>query len=168
MTIQEARAISYNEMVNMVNGRPLQLNGNEPIRAGYEEVHVVSITDHDLPKIFNEDTFNILTVVFSDIEAGSMEYEPKDGEHFLTSSEAKDIVEFIERAHLSDKKILLLVNCKFGMCRSGAVVDYAATRCALGCYDTQRRNPQILPNQWVKYQLFKEHFRSQFEKNNQP
>jgi hypothetical protein len=52
MTIIEARAISYQEMINLAQRKEVKLLGTKPIKPEYEEVHIISITDHNLPKIF--------------------------------------------------------------------------------------------------------------------
>lgn len=160
MTIVDARALSYNQMLAFAQKQPFEMNG-EPVEQ-YDVIKIISITDHDLPKIFN-DGENVITCVFSDIEPNGQlakDFVPTSGDNFLSEEDAAKMVEFIKKAHDLPEKVLFLVNCKYGQCRSGAVVDFIATIHNHGAWKTNRRNPQIVPNQWVKYSLFREYYKS--------
>jgi protein-tyrosine phosphatase len=77
---------------------------------------------------------------------------------YCTVEQAKQMVNFIDDAHSDPRNVLLLVNCKFGMCRSGAVVDYAGQVCHLSFWEQKNRNPQIVPNYWVRNLMFEEFY----------
>ena len=157
--IVDARAISYNQMVMFTQKQPFELQG-EPIQP-YDTIKIISITDKELPKIFN-DSDDVLTSVFADIEPTVGTYKPSfipDNPDYMVEEHAVGIIEFLEKIHALPEKVLLLVNCRHGIARSGAVVDYTSTVYGIGYWNNKRRNPGIVPNQWVSYLLFKEHFK---------
>lgn len=163
MPIVDARAISYDNMQRFAAGQPVQLqtqNGGDI--QPHDAVWVISITDHDLPKIF-ADSDRVLTLVFSDIEPMDPKFVPPDDSHYMKEAQAVQVLDFIEKAQQSPDKIMLLVNCRHGMCRSGAVVSFVGNVCGLGYWNTQRRNPQIVPNHWNQLLLFKEHFKRELK-----
>lgn len=153
MPIKEARALSYDNMLNV----SLQL---KTFQEKFENcnVKVISILDKDLPRIFPEDNENVITLVFPDADPERRDEYEVTSEHYCTPEQEKKIVEFIDKAHQDPRDIAVLVNCKFGMCRSGAVVDYIGQTCCLGFWNQKNKNPQIVPNYWVRHLLFKEYY----------
>ena len=160
MTIREAFAISYTEMSLISKGLKVTWPGLPPTSA-CEEIWVISITDSTLPKLF-QDSEKILTLEFADIDPQNPSFNPPENTEFMKPEQAVKAVDFLERAQASDKEILLLVNCRHGMCRSGAVMDFAANVYGLGFWDTKKKNPQSVPNYWVRFLLFKEYFRRSY------
>lgn len=160
MPIREVRAIPYHEMQNFVQGKPVTVQGEAPDPAA-NEIWIVSITDEDLPKL-HIDSEKVLTLVFADIDPQNPSFVPPADTQFFKPEMAVQVVDFLEKAQASSGNVLLLVNCRHGMCRSGAVIDYAANVYGVGFWDTKRKNPQMVPNYWVRYNLFKEHFRRMF------
>jgi predicted protein tyrosine phosphatase len=170
--IVDARAITYLEMENYVNKRPVSLHVNvnteEGKIAAHDEICIVSITDVDMQRIFKESIpGKVCSLVFNDCEPNGIPTFKPDTTmpEFMTSAQANELVDFIDDLHSSNKRILLLVNCKHGMCRSGAVVNYVGHIASLGFWSTKRKNPQIVPNYWVQYQLFKAHFEKKAREN---
>lgn len=160
MPIVDARAIPYDQMVNFASGKGVSLHAsNTPESAvqPHDAVAIISITDSQLPKLFN-DSDKVCTLEFADIEPMNIEFIPPPDSEYMTVDHAKKVVEFIENIHLIPEKTLVLVNCRHGMCRSGAVVDFIGMTCGLGYWNTRKRNPQIVPNHWVQYLLLQEHF----------
>lgn len=155
MPIIEARAIPYENMLDFKLNHLPGIDLNHPTQT----VKIISILDHDLPRIFEEDTKDVITLVFPDADPRKdlhpTEYTNKD---YCTPEQAKQMVYFIEDAHRDPRNVLLLVNCKFGMCRSGAVVDYAGQVCQLSFWEQKHRNPQIVPNYWVRHLMFDEFY----------
>lgn len=79
-----------------------------------------------------------------------LDSEDGDGipEHFkINESEAEHIVERL--IHARDNKMNVIVHCVAGVCRSGAVVEFAVA--ALGFQDTEKYRQ---PNLRVKRMLF--------------
>lgn len=148
-------------MQNFVAGSPVTLQGEAPDPTA-NDIWVISVTDEDLPKLFAKDSDKILTLVFADIDPQNPSFIPPPDTQFFKPEMAVQVVDFLEKAHASPSNVLLLVNCRHGMCRSGAIIDYAANVYGVGFWDTKRKNPQMVPNYWVRYNLFKEHFRRLF------
>lgn len=170
--IVDARAINYNEMVNLVNKKPVNLpysvNTPETEIQNFDKIAVVSITDIGMPRIFEKSIpGEVCSLVFNDVEPNNIpDFKPSESQpEFMTDGQAKEVVEFIDYLQGLQEKILLMVNCVYGMCRSGAVVNYTGHVCSLGFWNVRRRNPQIVPNYWVEYQLFKVHFQKKAENN---
>lgn len=157
MPIVDARAISYDQMVNFATGKPIQVQSQIQMEP-HDTVAIVSITDNSLPRLFQSND-RVLAVEFADIEPMDISFVPPAGTEYMTEAQAVEIVSFIENVHSRPEKTLLLVNCRHGMCRSGAVVDFTGMTCGLGYWNTRKRNPQIVPNHWVQYLLMKEHFK---------
>jgi protein-tyrosine phosphatase len=171
MPIVDARAIQYNQMINYLQRNPVEIHaeGEKGTIQQHDKVNIISITDADqvaLPRIFTEDTDDVCTLVYDDTEPSGLvsitDFEPHPP--YMLRSDAKRIVAFIERVHARPERVLMLVNCKFGMARSGAVVDFIGMTCNLGYWNTRNRNPQIIPNHWNSYLLMEEHFRLLQEK----
>lgn len=167
MPIVDARALQYDQMVNLKNKQPISLPVNIQSEEGkiqnHDVVKVISITDIGMPQIFDLEDENVCMVVFNDCEPGRIDFVPtEESPEFMTDKHAEKLVDFIEKIHNLPEKVLLLVNCKHGMCRSGAVVDFVGVTCGLGYWNTRRRNPQIVPNHWNQYLLMREHFKRQF------
>lgn len=148
-------------MQNFVAGSPVTLQGESPDPAA-NDIWVISVTDEDLPKLFTADSDKILTLVFADIDPQNPSFIPPADTQYFKPEMAVQVVDFLEKAQASSSNVLLLVNCRHGMCRSGAIIDYAANVYGVGFWDTKRKNPQMVPNYWVRYNLFKEHFRRLF------
>lgn len=168
MTIVDARALQYEQMIAVKNKQPINLLSTEKLKE-YDSIRVISILDPNLDRIFENDIENkIITLVFHDAEPTAIEnnkdldFEPPPEHLYMTKQQAGKILDFIEDAQNSQEKILLLVNCKYGMCRSGAVVDFVGNICNLGYWNTKNSNPQIVPNHWVQYLLFQEYFKRKF------
>ena len=168
MTIVDARTLTYEQMVNFKNKRPVSfvadISSVEGKIQDYELVKIISITDLGMEKIWENDSSQVCTVVFNDCEPLDINFVPEPNSIWMKDEDAKKIVDFIEETHALKEKVLMLVNCKFGMARSGAVVDFIGMTCGLGYWNTRRRNPQIVPNHWNQYLLAKEHFRRVFNK----
>jgi predicted protein tyrosine phosphatase len=163
--IVDARAINYNEMVNLVTGKPInlpcELNSPETEVQPFDKIAIVSITDIGMQRIFEQSIADkVCSLVFNDVEPKDIpNFTPSESEpEFMTDKQAQEIVEFIDHMHSLSEKILLMVNCVHGMCRSGAVVNYVGHICSLGFWNMKKRNPHIVPNYWVEYQLFRKHF----------
>jgi protein-tyrosine phosphatase len=155
-------------MVNLSQNKPVSFFANIATEQGkiqpYDKIKVISITDYGLKKIFEKDTNDVLTMVFDDAEPSNINYEVPEGSNLMTPHQAEKIIDYLETLHSSDERILLLVNCKHGICRSGAIVDFVGCMCGLGYWNTKNRNPTIVPNHWVKYLLYQEHFKRKFNK----
>lgn len=164
MPIVDARAIQYDQMVNFTKNLPVSLPANLQSEEGkiqeHDAVKCISITDIGMQKIFENDNENVCTAVFNDCEPGRIDFiPPPESPEFMTDQQAEKMVDFIEKIHALPERVLLLVNCKHGMCRSGAVVDFVGMTCGLGYWNTRRKNPQIVPNHWNQYLLLREHFK---------
>jgi hypothetical protein len=162
MPITEVRAVPYQEMVNFSQGNPVHLTGESPNPA-CNDIWVISVTEKDLAPIYTEVTEKVLPLVFADIDPGNPDFIPPQDSQFMTREQAVQVVDFLERAHSSPNKVLLLVNCRHGMCRSGAIADFAANVYGLGFWETRRKNPQMVPNYWVRYRLFDEYFKRKYQ-----
>ena len=166
MPIVDARAIQYDQMVNYTNGKPISIAADVSLEEARIQPHdiikCISITDVGMKRIFENDSDNVCSVVFNDCEPGNIDFIPGPESGFMTDQHAEKIVDFIEKIHALPEKVLVLVNCKFGMCRSGAVVDFIGVTCGLGYWNTRKKNPQIVPNHWNQYLLMREHFKRKF------
>jgi predicted protein tyrosine phosphatase len=165
--IVDARAVMYDQMVNFVQNGNISFHADvskpENSLQKHDLIKIISVTDIGMPRIFEKNTDNICSLVFNDVEPGKIDFIANTEQiEFMTPEQAKQVVDFIEKIHELPEKVLLLVNCKFGMCRSGAIVDYASLRAGLGFWATKRRNPQIVPNHWVQYLLMQEFFKRKF------
>ena len=165
--IVDARAIRYEEMINLVEKRPVNFHSGTSSDLTkipeFDRIAVISVVDVvDMPKIFESSVpGKVCSLVFNDCEPQDIpNFIPNESQpEFMTEMQAKEVVDFVDDLHQSKEKILLLVNCKHGMCRSGAIVAYTGNVCSLGFWNMQRHNPQIVPNHWVLYKLFEQHFK---------
>jgi hypothetical protein len=163
MPIVEARAIPYNEMVNLVTGKPVNFFGKVPV-IPQEKLWMISITDPETPPIFACDSANVINLKFKDIDPQNIDFvPPPDNIDYMRPEQARKIVDFLKMAHADPMKSLLVVNCHQGWCRSGAIVDFVGTVFGLGFYAMRDRNPQMLPNHWVRYLLFQEWFKQKYQ-----
>jgi hypothetical protein len=171
MPIKEVRAVPYQEMVNFSKGQPVHIQG-EPPDPSCNEVWVISVIDKELSPIFLTESERVLPLSFADIDPQNPAFVPPTDSEFMKPEQAVQVVDFLERAHSSPKNVLLMVNCRHGMCRSGAIVDFAANVYGLGFWETRRKNPQMVPNYWVRYLLLNEFFKRKFSdtgsKDNNP
>jgi predicted protein tyrosine phosphatase len=162
MPIVDVRAISYEQMKSFIEQKPLDLKfipgGGEIVN--HNKIYIISITDPHVPKLFQQELDNVITFTYKDVEVRTGQnlftFTPGDEGH-MTDEHANKIIDFIEKAHSSEENIMLLVNCMFGMCRSGAIADFVGNIYGFGCWDTKKRNPNILPNHWNQFLLFKEY-----------
>jgi protein-tyrosine phosphatase len=162
MTIVDSRALSLKQALAIATGQPVPFNpqsieGDNAIQP-HDKVVLVSIRDSMMPETF-QDSEDVCVVEFADIEPMNINFVPPEDSEYMTEAHAKKILEFITKWHSRPERVLFLVHCRHGMCRSGAVADFVGLICGLGYWNTRRRNPQIVPNHWVQYQLFKAHFK---------
>lgn len=162
MPIKAVLAIPYQEMVHFATGQPVCLPGDEMDPNQTNDIWVISVTDVELPPIFPPNVDKVLPLVFADIDPGNPDFVPPPDSQFMREEQAIQVVDFLEKAHASPTNVLLLVNCRYGQCRSGAIIDFAANVYGVGFWETKRRNPQMVPNYWVRYRLFHEHFKRKF------
>jgi predicted protein tyrosine phosphatase len=159
--IVDSRAFSFEQIIAFANKQSVPVAGDQPVQP-HDKVVLVSIVDSSMPKPF-QDSDDICVVEFADIEPMNIKFQPPEDSEYMKEAHAVKILEFIKKWHARPEKVLFLAHCKHGMCRSGAVADFVGLFCGLGYWNTRKRNPQIVPNHWVQFQLFKALFRSQNE-----
>ncbi|TXH11414.1 MAG: hypothetical protein E6R04_02190 [Spirochaetes bacterium] len=171
--IVDARAISIDQakyflLKHLREGAPVPFpktiyqgdNGIQP----FDKIALVSITDSEMEKPFVDSEF-VCCVEFKDIEPMNIDYVVPPGTEYMTEAHASKVYSFIKKLYAAPERILLFAHCRHGMCRSGAVVDFAGMYAGLGYWNTKRRNPQIVPNHWVQFQLIQALFVDRLSKN---
>lgn len=151
--IVDSRAFSLEQILAYSTNKPVSIQGDKPIEP-YDKVVLVSIIDSSMPKPFS-DSDQICVVNFADIEPMDISFQPPENSEYMKEADAVKIFEFIKKWHSRPERVLFLAHCKHGMCRSGAVVDFVGMFCGLGYWNTRLRNPQIVPNHWVQFLLYK-------------
>jgi len=115
---------------------------------------VISIIDPDMEPIFSEDTDNIITQKFHDINIATLfKLQSKNQFKAFDHKQATQIVDFLIKHQASEKDLFLIVNCSAGICRSGAIVTFAHFMCETDDIQFTQDNPTILPNEWVLNKL---------------
>ncbi len=116
-------------------------------------MNFISIGDPDMDFLFPEDCpTNVLQLKFNDLEAEDWESESdkafmeKKGWVLFNESHARKIIEFMDKM---DKSKNLIVHCVAGICRSGAVGDFARSKFGIPFEEFMRKNRQIAPNSHV-------------------
>lgn len=158
--IVDARALSEEAMIKLAQTGtllvPYQITNENAIQS-HDLAVVISIRDKTMSKFFT-DSETCCVVEFADIEPMNPEFVPPADSEYMTDEHANKILNFIEKYHNDPRRIILFVHCRHGMCRSGAVADVAGMICGLGYWNTRRRNPQIVPNHWVQFLLYRNYF----------
>ncbi len=171
--IVDSRAISIDQakyflLKHLREGAPIPFpktiyEGDNGIQA-FDKIALVSITDSEMEKPFVDSEY-VCCVEFKDIEPMNINYVVPPGTEYMTEVHASKIYSFIKKLHETPERVLLFAHCRHGMCRSGAVVDFAGMYAGLGYWNTKRRNPQIVPNHWVQFQLTQALFTDRLKKN---
>ncbi len=88
-----------------------------------EPTWLISICDHEaVPIILPEGAFQkVLSMQFNDIDFKQWRSEPETAHKAINLEQGKQIADFIHEAE--QLKANLFVNCHFGICRSGAIVE---------------------------------------------
>lgn len=154
--IVDARAIGIEQAKKLLTGEPIPfipeaVSGEQRIQP-HDRIVLVSICDSTMEKPFR-DSADICAVEFADIEPMNIDFQVPPGTEYMTEAHAQKVFDFIKKWHSAPEKVLFLAHCRHGMCRSGAVVDFVGMFAGLGYWNTRRRNPQIVPNHWVQFQL---------------
>lgn len=120
-----------------------------------DSIVVVSIISPDkCEPIFKVDTERIITRRFSDITPAPFYYNyVSQEEQWCTSEDAEKIVSHIMKWKRSKKPVSLYINCSAGICRSGAIAEYAFGHSNIDKLKFMEENKHIMPNQWVLWKL---------------
>ena len=152
MTLAAFKAIGYQAAKEFAARDPR--SPTVSILSLYDRVWSISITDID-PRcvpVYPSDSDDVLRLKFEDIDADDLAAQAIliGGPPRLFTSEMADAVcAFIRRAHASDGRDLLVVNCMAGVSRSGAVATFAMQACG-GSRDLfAAMNPHVVPNAFV-------------------
>jgi len=115
-----------------------------------KDVVVISIIDPGAEHVFCEThhSLKLTSFEFHDVEPVSScilsyTYIP------MSIEQARTIFGMIRSYANRDEEYYLFVNCTAGICRSGAVVEFARRYCVLNNDEFLQMNPQIIPNMWV-------------------
>jgi predicted protein tyrosine phosphatase len=102
---------------------------------------IISIFDNDGP-LFKEESENLLSLDFHDVTPGW----GYGGYRLFNKEQARLVVDFLCRLEPDDN---LIVHCRAGISRSGAVGTFAAMLHGESLELLNRRHPTIYPNEWV-------------------
>ena len=116
-----------------------------------DDVAVISIIDPNMPFIFERNTHKILQLKFSDIEPGPFLKHSFICEDmtFMSHGQAMDIVSRINLLANDDNQWKLMINCSAGICRSGAIGQFAQAFSTMPDAHFASVNMHIKPNQYV-------------------
>lgn len=116
-----------------------------------DDVAVISIIDPNMPFIFEKNTFKILQLKFSDIEPSPFLKHQFicDDMTFMSHNQAVDIVSRINFLANDDNPWRLIINCSAGICRSGAIGQFAQAFSTMPDAHFASVNMHIKPNMWV-------------------
>jgi predicted protein tyrosine phosphatase len=122
---------------------------------------IISITDPEEDPIFPEDTDDILTFQFHDVDpewfqGPTWTEEARNAYRWMQPEEAKRCFEFVRRHHEKPDVCFLYVNCMAGISRSGAVGTFAHRYAQTDRDHFERTNPEIMPNTHVLRLLMRE------------
>ena len=125
------------------------------------EAAIISITDPEEDRIFDEDTDRILTFQFHDVDpewfqGPTWTEEARSKYKSMTPEEATRCYEFIVRHHQKPEWCPLYVNCMAGISRSGAVGTFAHRLCQTDRDEFETRNPDLYPNGHILRLLMRE------------
>lgn len=113
---------------------------------------LISITGSDDEVLDIKSSDKVLKLVFDDIHpfTAITLQSCKDCKVF-NMSHALSIIKFLNVFHQDDEQHTLVVHCAAGICRSGAVGQFAQVFFSnMTNLDFNKVNPKILPNTWVR------------------
>lgn len=126
--------------------------------SNYEIVWFISILDPDRKKVLAPGE-NTICFEFCDYDLDHIDEDTgkNDWEGFefpegvlFSTSEAKRMVAFIQKAHADPRRGLLAVHCHAGISRSGAVATFIQEAYKLNKQEFEVMNPYIVPNEFVR------------------
>lgn len=115
----------------------------------FEKTWIISIFgSQNSSPFFKEHHPNVLLVQVDDIDEDKFEIAKKENIDLIlfTKNQAKQIIEFL--MNMGDD-FTLVVHCGAGVCRSGAVVEFARGMLHLDYDEFKMDNPHILPNLFI-------------------
>lgn len=130
------------------------LNCNDDTVEKFEDSYFISIFGSNVSPFFNQTHPNVLLIQTDDID------QPHDDLLLFTNDQAKETIEFLRC--LPDD-FTLVVHCGAGVCRSGAVADFASSMLHVDYNTFKNDNPHILPNIYILQTLrmyYLEHYSS--------
>lgn len=130
--------------IAMSQERFSSLGCNDETVEKFENTYFISMFGSQDPSPFFKDHHpNVLLVQVDDIDEDKLELAKNNQLMFFTNDQAKQIIEFLQ--DMNDD-FTLIVHCGAGVCRSGAVVEFARGILHLEYDEFKRDNPHILPN----------------------
>lgn len=115
-----------------------------------DDIAIISIIDPHMPFIFESQSHRLIQLKFSDIEPSPFlkHFFICESETFMNTKQAEKIISFINMLVNDDKEWKLMINCSAGICRSGAVGQFAQAFSTMSDAHFASVNMHIKPNMW--------------------
>jgi predicted protein tyrosine phosphatase len=120
----------------------LDLKCNDDTIESIEKIFVISFYGTGEEPLFKNEYPNVLSLQVDDIK------EPVDGYILFNEDHAKQVIDFLMNLKVTDD-FTLIIQCYAGICRSGAVAEFARALFHLNSEEFIKDNPYIYPNSYM-------------------